>query len=156
MRRKRHNPENGKGAMAQVMRAVTSQSLLVRAGANDIATGPVSAISTSKVDEPNASTSAYFDSHPFGARQRIPVNDDEENKRELGKRQHFGFFNAPTETFAAIMELSPNSNAFSVSEDDLKPSAIVWMARAVREYEQTLVLGSKDNARLGTELSVLL
>ena len=142
--------------MAQVMRAVTSQSSLVRAGANDIATGPVSAISTSKVDEPNASTSAYFDSHPFGARHRVPVNDDEENKREFGKRQHFGFFNAPTETFAAIMELTPTSNAFSISENDLKPSAIIWMARAVREYEQTLVLGSKDNARLGTELSVLL
>ena len=142
--------------MAQPIKGVPTPTSFANSGTKDVASGPVAAITTPIVEELTPNTSANFDGHPFGYKNRIPANDDKGNQKSSSNRQHFGFFNAPTETFAAIMEISITSNFFSISADNARSVPTPNVAKAVHEYELNLAIVSRTKSTLGTELSILL
>ena len=41
----------------------------------------------------NTSDKGYFENNNFGYRPKVPANDDNGQRQEAHRRQHFGFFN---------------------------------------------------------------
>ena len=143
--------------MAQPLKLFPSTpASIVGAGARDVGQGSASASYTPIVDKISPTASTYIDNAPFAYHYQYPENHDNDNRRQSPKRQHFGIFNAPSETFIAIMELGmPNTNVNALGNrvDRSFPGNI---SKAVHTYEISSTIVSTAYAIRGKELSLVL
>jgi hypothetical protein len=116
----------------------------------------VASTSTSTVGEPDFASATQLDTEPFGFFDHTPnpVNDDEQ--RQNHKRQHFGLLNAPSESFASILE----AGAEDIELDDYgNPVSRVYsgtVSKAIETYELNSKVISGTNPVRGTEISLTL
>ncbi len=116
----------------------------------------VASVSSGSIAESDFASSTQLDTEPFGFFDHTPnpANDDEQ--RQNHKRQHFGLLNAPSESFASILE----AGIEDVEIDDYGyPINKVFsgsVAQAIKTYELNSKVISGTNSVRGTELSLTL
>ena len=128
----------------------------VGSGAGDLGQGSTSASYSPFVDEITPTASTYIDNAPFAYRYQYPKNHDNDNRHQFPRRQHFGVFNAPSETFVSIMELGmPNTNVDALGNrvDHSLPGNI---SKAVHKYEISSTIVSTAYTFRGKEISLIL
>ena len=143
--------------MAQPIRAfTTTPSTIPTAGPREVGAGLIAAVSNPLIAEPNSNTPSYFDNYTFTQKRKLSKYEDADRGNYQERRRHFGIFNAPTETFIALLE-SGVSNSF-VDPQDIKfnKKGAVNVLRAVHSYEENLVIGANVKSVLGTEVSLIL
>ena len=111
------------------------------------------------VDELSGGASVSFESAAFGFRQDAPSSFDHNSGHEQHPpRPHTGGINAPSQTFAAMLEAPEtvgggNSNAAGDGPATPFPGVV---ARAIEIYETNAKIVSGEGNILGTSVSLVL
>jgi len=121
-----------------------------------IATGRVASVSSTRVEEPGFSTATQLDTAPFAFHNGTPEPANDDRRQQGHKRQHFGLLNAPSESFAALLQsASENANFDNFGNPVNKITAEV-LSRAIKTYELNHKVISGTETVRGSEISLTL
>ncbi len=111
------------------------------------------------VEELAEGTSVSFESAAFGFRQDAPASFDRNGGREQHTPgHHSGRINAPSQTFAAMLETPEGAGGGNINAAGDGPATPFpgVVARAIKIYEDNAKIVSGEGNILGTSVSLLL
>jgi len=142
--------------MAQLPRVTSAPQAASTTQTRAIAVGRVASVATSKVDEPEFSTAAQLDTAPFTFYNGTPEPANDDRRNQGHKRQHFGLLNAPSESFAAILQSGSEEAELDGFGNPVSKIYAGALSKAIKTYEINHKIIHGTNTVRGSEISLTL
>ena len=142
--------------MAQLPRVTPAPQAASTTQTRAIAIGRVASVAASKVEEPGFSTAAQLDTAPFAFYNGTPEPANDDRRQQGHKRQHFGLLNAPSESFAAILQSGSEEAELDDFGNPVNKIYAGTLSKAIKTYEINHKVIHGTNTVRGSEISLTL
>jgi len=142
--------------MAQLPRIAPAPQAAPSTQTRAIAIGRVASVAATKVEEPGSSAAVQLDTAPFAFYNETPEPANDDRRQQGHKRQHFGLLNAPSESFAAILQSGSEEAEFDDFGNPVRKVTAGTLSKAIKTYELNYKVINGTNTVRGSEVSLTL